>query len=215
MHSRTYTNSFLSSKDWRGNTPKTFYEATHHPDNKTPSRKENHRPVSSMNIDAKAHLKRQHTYTQKTKRHSGKKSRMTQTDGEVELEEPILQKRAHCPKWNGEVQSLSRVQLSATPWTVAHQAPLSMGFCRQEYWSGSPFPSSGDLPDPGIEPRSPTLQADALTSEPPGKLSTILYYPKQSLQIWCNLYQTTNSIFHRIRTITFAICKETQKTPNG
>ena len=46
------------------------------------------------------------------------------------------------------------------PWTVAHQAPLSMGFSRQEYWSGLPFPSPGDLPNPGIEPRSPTLQAD-------------------------------------------------------
>ena len=56
---------------------------------------------------------------------------------------------------------------SATPWTVAHQAPLSMGFSRQEYWSGLPFPSPGDLPDPGIEPRSPALQADALPSEPP------------------------------------------------
>ena len=57
----------------------------------------------------------------------------------------------------------------ATPWTVAHQVPPSMGFSRQEYWSGLPFPSPGDLPDPGIEPRSPALQADALTSEPPGK----------------------------------------------
>ena len=55
------------------------------------------------------------------------------------------------------------------PWTVAHQAPPSMGFSRQEYWRGLPFPSLGDLPDPGIEPRSPTLQADALTSAPPGK----------------------------------------------
>ena len=55
------------------------------------------------------------------------------------------------------------------PWTVAHQAPLSMGFSRQEYWSGLPFPSPGDLPNPGIEPRSPTSQADALTSAPPGK----------------------------------------------
>ena len=54
-------------------------------------------------------------------------------------------------------------------WTVAHQAPPSMGFSRQEYWSGLPFPSPGDLPDPGIEPRSPKLQADALTSAPPGK----------------------------------------------
>ena len=54
-------------------------------------------------------------------------------------------------------------------WTLAHQAPPSMGFSRQEYWSGLPFPSPGDLPDPGIEARSPTLQADALTSVPPGK----------------------------------------------
>ena len=56
-----------------------------------------------------------------------------------------------------------------TPGTVAHQAPPSTGFSRQAYWSGLPFPSSGDLPDPGIEPRSPALQADALTSDPPGK----------------------------------------------
>ena len=53
-----------------------------------------------------------------------------------------------------------------TPKTVAHQAPLSMGFFRQEYWSGVPFSSPGDLPDPGIEPGSPTLQEDSLLSEP-------------------------------------------------
>ena len=57
----------------------------------------------------------------------------------------------------------------ATPWTVAHQAPLSMGFSRQEYWSGLPFPSSRDLPDPGIKPGSPALQADSLPFEAPGK----------------------------------------------
>ena len=56
----------------------------------------------------------------------------------------------------------------ATPWTVAYQASPSMGFSRQEYWSGLPFPSPGDLPDPGIKPRSPAFEADALTSEPPG-----------------------------------------------
>ena len=67
------------------------------------------------------------------------------------------------------MKSLSRVRLFATQWTVAHQAPPSMGFSRQEYWSGVPFPSPGDLPDPGIEPRSSAWQADALTSEPPGK----------------------------------------------
>ena len=65
--------------------------------------------------------------------------------------------------------SLSRVRLFVTPWTVAHQMPLSIEFFRQEYWSGLPFPSPGDLPSPGIKPGSPTLQADALTSEPPGK----------------------------------------------
>ena len=71
-----------------------------------------------------------------------------------------------------EVKLLSGVRLFATPWTVAYQAPPSMGFSRQEYWSGLPFPSPGHLPDSGIEPRSPALQADALTSEPPGKTLT-------------------------------------------
>ena len=56
-----------------------------------------------------------------------------------------------------------------TPWTVAYQAPLSMGFSRQEYWSELPFPSPRDLPEPGIEPGSPALQADSLHCEPPGK----------------------------------------------
>ena len=65
-----------------------------------------------------------------------------------------------------KVKSLSRVRLFAAPWTVAYQAPPSMGFSRQECWSGLPFPSPGDLPDPGIKPRSPALQADALLSEP-------------------------------------------------
>ena len=66
------------------------------------------------------------------------------------------------------MKSLSRVQLRL-PWTVAYQAPPSMGFSRQEYWSGLPFPSPVDLPDPGIKPWSPAFQADTLTSEPPGK----------------------------------------------
>ena len=67
------------------------------------------------------------------------------------------------------LSSLSRVRLCVTPWTVAHQAPLSMGFSRQEYWSGLLCLPPGDLPNPGIEPRSPALQADSLPSEPPGK----------------------------------------------
>ena len=61
----------------------------------------------------------------------------------------------------------------ATSWTVAYQAPPSMGFSRQEYWSGLPFPSPGDLPYPGIEPRSPVSRADALTSESLNKLLII------------------------------------------
>ena len=68
-----------------------------------------------------------------------------------------------------KVKSLSHVRLFGTLWTVVHRAPLPMGFSRQEYYSGLPFPSPGDLPNPGIEPRFPVLQADTLTSEPPGK----------------------------------------------
>ena len=79
-----------------------------------------------------------------------------------------------------KVKLLSHVWLSVTPWTVAHQAPPSMGFSRQEYWSGLPFPSPGDLPDPGIKPRCPAFQADALTSEPPGK-------PLRGYDQWTNM----------------------------
>ena len=71
-------------------------------------------------------------------------------------------------KWK-KVKSLSHVWLFVTPWTITCQAPLFMGFSRQEYWSGLPFLSPGDLPDTGIKPRSPALQAHALPSEPPGK----------------------------------------------
>ena len=71
-----------------------------------------------------------------------------------------------------KVKSLSRVQLFVIAWTVAYQASPSMGFSRQECWSGLPFPSPGDLPNPGIEPRSPALQEHALPSEPPGKPSS-------------------------------------------
>ena len=70
-------------------------------------------------------------------------------------------------------KSLSRVQLFVTPWTLAYQAPPSMGFSKQEYWSGLPFPSPGDPPDPGTERRSPAVQADALPSEPSGNPNVI------------------------------------------
>ena len=68
-----------------------------------------------------------------------------------------------------KVKLLSHVRLFVIPWTVIHQASLSMGFSRQEHWSRLPFPPPGDLPNPGIEPRSPALQTDNLPSEPPGK----------------------------------------------
>ena len=71
--------------------------------------------------------------------------------------------------WSFKCSSVSHsvVSNSVTPWTVAHQSPLPVEFPRQEYWSGQPFPSPGDLPDQGIEPRSPALQTDPLPSKPP------------------------------------------------
>ena len=68
-----------------------------------------------------------------------------------------------------EMKLLSRVWFFVILWTVAYQDPSYVEFSKQEYWSGLPFPSPGDLPNPGIEPRSPSLQADTLPSEPPGK----------------------------------------------
>ena len=73
-------------------------------------------------------------------------------------------------------ESLSRVQLSVTPKTIAHQTPLSMEFLRQEYWSGFSFPSPGDLPDPGIEPASLALAGGFFTIAPPGKPLCYLSY---------------------------------------
>ena len=98
----------------------------------------------------------------------------------------------HSNPKEGEVKEkmLSRVRLFATPWTVAYQAPPSMGFSRQECWSGLPFPSPGDLPDPGIKPGSPVLQADALPSEPPGKV------PKKGNAKECSNYHTIGLISH-------------------
>ena len=73
---------------------------------------------------------------------------------------------------------LSRVRLFLTPWTVAHQAPPSVGFFRQEYWSGLPFPSPGDLPDPGIKPKSPAVAGGSFTTEPLRKPTTQLRHPQ-------------------------------------
>ena len=69
----------------------------------------------------------------------------------------------------------SAVSNSVISWTLARQAPLSMGFSRQEYWSGLPFPPPGDLPDPGIKPASPVLTGGFFTAEPPGKLLYVNY----------------------------------------
>ena len=80
----------------------------------------------------------------------------------------------------GIVMSLSHVQLFVTPWAVARQGLLSMRFSRQQYWSGLPCPSPADLPNPGIEPRSPALQADSLPAEPPGKPLALVEQPKLS-----------------------------------
>ena len=103
------------------------------------------------------------------RRLSGHECEQDPGDGEVCSQGPLWQlpgASARCQK----CVSPSRVRLFVTPWMRACQAPLSMEFSKQGYWSGLPFPSTGDLPDPGIEPRSPALQADALLSE---------------LQVWC------------------------------
>ena len=83
---------------------------------------------------------------------------------------------------------VSHVLLFVTPWITACQAPLSMGFSRQGYWSGFPFPSPGDLPNPGIESRSPALQANALPSELLGK-------PIGSGEVPTRLLSSKNSLF--------------------
>ena len=83
------------------------------------------------------------------------------------------------------VCSVSGVQLFATPWTVAHQAPLSMGFSRQECWSGLPFTPPENVPDPGIEPMSPALQADSLSLSHQGRsLESICPLPQNFAQKW-------------------------------
>ena len=114
--------------------------------------------------------------------------------------------------WGLPVCMLSCVWLIVTPCTVAHvtvalQAPLSMGFSRQEYWDGLPCPPPGDLPDPGIEPRSPTLQEDTLPSEPPG--NTMKYYSAikgNEALIHATTWVNLESIMLKERS-------QTQKTP--
>ena len=104
---------------------------------------------------------------------------------------------------------VSLVWLFVTPRTVAHQVPLPMEFSRQEYWSGLPFPSLGDLPDPGIEPRSPALQEDPLQTEPPGKpyaslktnISLIFIYAWSS--VWYSIVHLCTSCWWKFQLYQF------------
>ena len=100
---------------------------------------------------------------------------------------------------------LSHVRLVVTPWTVVYQASPSTGFSRQEYWSGLPFPSPGDLPDPGIEPGSPALEADALTSEPPGK--------PQEFDIWLSVYLCNKVVFCLVTKSYLTLCDPWSMAP--
>ena len=84
------------------------------------------------------------------------------------------------------MNSLSRVQLFVTPWTVANQAPLSMGFSRQEYWTGLLFPPPGDLPNPGMEPMSPALAGGFFTAEPPRKPLILVSDLRNYLSFYCH-----------------------------
>ena len=90
--------------------------------------------------------------------------------------------------------------LFVTPWTVAYQAPLSMGFSRKEYWSGLPFPSPGSPPNPGIKPRCPALQPDALPSEPPGKSSVCYcrYYNSECLCAYSCISHSDHCLWAKI-----------------
>ena len=108
-------------------------------------------------------------------------------------------------KWS-EMKLLSCVWLFGTPWTVAYKTPQSMEFSRQEYWSELPFLSPGDLPYPGTEPRSPSLQAGALPSEPPGKPSLAIINYKYILWIY---------IFGYFTVLLIQQCKENYSLPWG
>ena len=92
----------------------------------------------------------------------------------------------------------SRVLLFATPWTEAHQPPLSMGFSRQGHWCRLPFPSPGDLPNPGIKPGSPALQVDSLLSEQPGKLYHIVNFISLILCLCKDRLSISIQVLHKI-----------------
>ena len=129
------------------------------------------------------------------------------------------------PQVESENVSCSVMSGSVTPCTVAHQAPLSMEFSRQEYCNGLPFPSPGDCPNPGIEPRSPALQADSLPTEPPGysseqsptewatvKIQLMLCMwqtlCKQWLSSFSRLYSTSQVVFSSVDSTACCFCDE-------
>ena len=129
---------------------------------------------------------------------SGEAPKSTRLQERIEINLVLVQCLLSC---------FSCVRLFVTPWTLAHQAPLSMEFSRQEYWSGLPHPSPGDLPHTGIEPGSPAMQADSLLSEPPGKplaIKRLQIFMKcsQERQMWLSFGQSgkyfwvTNIQFH-------------------
>ena len=108
------------------------------------------------------------------------------------------------------MKSLSCVILFATPWTVAYQASPSMGFSRQDYWSRLPFPSQGDLSDPGIEPRSPALEADALTSEVLSKWKCYLHGSTMRIydsKMFCCFFGSDLPKATSIGLVTYLVCE--------
>ena len=102
-----------------------------------------------------------------------------------------------------KVKSLSRVRLFAIPWTVVYQASLSMGFSRQEYWSGLPFPSPGDLPDPGIEPRSPALQVDVCFT----LWATRVYYKSMKPSFYKAFFDFSRQGYFSTLSVLHILCK--------
>ena len=109
---------------------------------------------------------------------------------------------------------LSRVRLFVTPWTAAHQIPLFMGFLKQEYWSGLPFPSQGIFFDPGIERGSPILQADSLLSEPPGKPSLAQHNANKPSMAWCDQQFLSSSCWtavHEWMCPCLLMCSQTER----
>ena len=105
-------------------------------------------------------------------------------------------------------QLLSHTRLFATPWTEAHQGPLSMGYPRQEYWSGLPFPPPGDLPHPGIEPESPALVSGFFTTESLGKP-----YPASCFNNSLD-YHFSLQVYHLISKVKHILCKAKNTSDN-